>query len=126
MRGLWWGEEGVPASPPTRRFYLIGVGLPKTGTTSLTYLFQRFRWGDEFLFAESVEHLIAWRDGGLDRDDMRRWLALLAEAGALELDSASFNHYFLDILVELHPAGRFVYTTAAMPSPGPTRSSTCC
>ena len=41
---------------------------------------------------------------------MRRWLALRAEAGALELDSASFNHYFLDILAELHPAARFVYT----------------
>jgi hypothetical protein len=36
-----------------------------------------------------------------DRDDL---------AGALELDSASFNHYFFDILVELHPATRFVYT----------------
>ena len=41
---------------------------------------------------------------------MRRWLAKRAEAGALELDSASFNHYFLEILVELHPAARFVYT----------------
>ena len=41
---------------------------------------------------------------------MRRWLTSRAEAGALELDSASFNHYFLEILVELHPAARFVYT----------------
>ena len=109
-RGRWWGEGGVPASLPTRRFHLVGVGLPKTGTTSLAHLFQPFRWGDEFLFAESVERLIAWRAGRLDRDDMRRWLALRAEAGALELDSASFNHYFLDILVELHPAARFLYT----------------
>ena len=109
-RGRWWGEGGVPASLPTRRFHLVGVGLPKTGTTSLAHLFQPFRWGDEFLFAESVERLIAWRAGRLDRDGMRRWLALRAEAGALELDSASFNHYFLDILVELHPTARFVYT----------------
>ena len=109
-RGRWWGERGVPASLPTRRFHLVGVGLPKTGTTSLAHLFQPFRWGDEFLFAESVERLIAWRAGRLDRDGTRRWLALRAEAGALELDSASFNHYFLDILVELHPAARFVYT----------------
>ncbi len=109
-RGRWWGERGVPASLPPRRFHLIGVGLPKTGTTSLASLFQPFRWGDEFLFPESVERIIAWRTSGLDRDEMRRWLALRAEAGALELDSASFNHYFLDILVELHPAARFVYT----------------
>ena len=110
IRGLWWGQGGVPASLPPRRFHLIGVGLPKTGTTSLAYLFQPFRWGAEFLFAESIERLIAWRGGGLDRDGIRRWLALRAEAGALELDSASFNHYFLDILIELHPAARFVYT----------------
>ena len=110
MRGLWWGQGGVPASVPPRRFHLIAVGLPKTGTTSLAFLFQPFRWGAEFLFAESVERLIAWRGGGLNREGMRRWLALRAEAGALEMDSASFNHYFLDIMVELHPAARFVYT----------------
>ena len=109
-RGFWWGQGGVPASLPARRFHLIGVGLPKTGTTSLANLFQRFRWGYEFLFAESIERLIAWRDGGLDREGMRRWLALRSEAGALEMDSASFNHFFLDVLVELHPAARFVYT----------------
>jgi Sulfotransferase domain len=109
-RGRWWGERGVPASLHPRRFHLIAVGLPKTGTTSLASLFQHFRWGDEFLFPESVERLIAWKGGRLDRDVMRRWLALRDEAGALELDSASFNHYFLDIMVELHPAARFVYT----------------
>ena len=109
-RGGWWGEEGVPASLPTRQFHLIGIGLPKTGTTSLANLFQPFRWGYEFLFAESVERLIAWKAGKLGHDGMRCWLALRAEAGALELDSASFNHYFMDILVELHPAARFVYT----------------
>jgi hypothetical protein len=109
-RGSWWGEEGVPATAPPRRLHLIGVGLPKTGTTSLANLFQRFRWGDEFLFAESIERLVAWKEGRLDRDGMRGWLALRDEAGALELDSTSFNHYFLDILAELHPAARFVYT----------------
>jgi len=76
----------------------------------LAHLFQPFRWGDEFLFAESIERLIAWREGRLDRDGMRRWLALRSEAGMLELDSSSFNHYFLGILAELHPSARFVYT----------------
>ena len=109
-RGSWWGEGGVPASLPARRFHLIGVGLPKTGTTSLAYLFQPFRWGDEFLFAESVLRLIDWKAGRLGHEGMRCWLASRAEAGALELDSASFNHYFMDILVKLHPAARFVYT----------------
>jgi len=109
-RGHWWGEKEVPASLPDRRFHLIGVGLPKTGMTSLALLFEPFRWGYEFLFAETVVHLVAWRNGRLSRDGMRRWLARRAEAGTLELDSASFNHYYLDILVELHPEARFVYT----------------
>ncbi|MGH3144945.1 MAG: sulfotransferase [Rubrobacter sp.] len=108
--GDWWGKDGVPAAMPTRQFHLIGVGLPKTGTISLAYLFEPFRWGAEFLFAETVERLIAWRSGTLTQGAMRHWLALRAEAGALELDSASFNHFFIDILVELHPAARFVYT----------------
>ena len=33
-----------------------------------------------------------------------------AEAGSLELDSASFNHFFIDFLIDLHPDARFVYT----------------
>lgn len=110
-RGLWWGKEGqFPASLPARRFHIIGVGLPKTGTTSLASLFQPFRWGMEFLFAESVARLLAWKGGRLGHERMRRWLALRAEAGALEMDSASFNHNFLEILVEMHPAAHFVYT----------------
>jgi sulfotransferase family protein len=109
-RGLWWGKGGVPASLPPRRFHLIGVGLMKTGTTSLASLFRPFRWGYEFLLAESIERLVAWRGGRLEREGMRRWLARRAEAGALEMDSAAFNHYFLEILLELHPAARFVYT----------------
>jgi hypothetical protein len=64
---------------------------PPGGSTSLADLFQHFRWDYEFLFAESVERLIAWKDGGLDREGTRRWLALRSEAGALEMDSASFN-----------------------------------
>ncbi|MGH3147982.1 MAG: sulfotransferase [Rubrobacter sp.] len=102
-------ERGESTCLPTRRFHLVGVGLPKTGTTSLAHLFQPFRWGDEFHFAESVERLVHWRAGRLDRDCMRRWLALRAEAGALELDAISFNHYLLDILIELNPTARFVY-----------------
>jgi hypothetical protein len=58
--------------PPPCHFHLIGVGLPKTGTTSLANLFQRFRWGYEFLFPESVERLVAWKEGGLDRDEVER------------------------------------------------------
>lgn len=109
-RGRWWGEEEVPASLTARRFHLIGVGLPKIGTTSLAHLFQPFRWGDEFLFAESVERLVGWKAVRLDRDEMRRWRTLRAEAGALEWTPPVSITCFLDILVEFHPAARFVYT----------------
>ena len=108
-RGRWWGVGSAifpahPAVPPHR-------DLPAKDRNDLAGgPFQPFRWGHEFLFAESVERLIAWKAGRLGHEGMRCWLASRAEAGALELDSASFNHYFMDILVELHPAARFVYT----------------
>ena len=109
-RGRWWERgESLPPCPPGDSTS-SGLACRRPGRPRWRAFFQPFRWGDEFLFAESVERLIAWRAGRLDRDGTRRWLALRAEAGALELDSASFNHYFLDILVELHPTARFVYT----------------
>jgi hypothetical protein len=45
------GEE----TPGRRRFHLIGVGLPKTGTTSLGAVFSRSRWGHEVDFERAIE-----------------------------------------------------------------------
>ena len=111
------GERRKSLLPfPTRRFHLVGVGLPKTGTTSLARLFETFRWGDEFLFAESVERLIAWKAGKLDRDGTRRWLAYgpsrRAGAGLRE-----FQPRFPGHPGRTPPQARFVYT-AGTPSPG--------
>lgn len=109
-RGRWWGQAGVPAEIPPRRFHLLGVGLPKTGTTSLAGVFRGYRWGHELLFAESIEAIAAWRAGALDDAGMAAWVAARDEAGQLEVDSASFNHFVLALLVERHPTARFVYT----------------
>ena len=116
-RGSWWGEEEChlpahPAVPPHR-------GRPAKDRNDLAgVLFQPFRWGAEFLFAESVVRLIAWRAGRLGHEGMRCWLASRAEAGALELDSASFNHFWTSWSnCTPQPAS---CTPAVMPSLGPT------
>lgn len=109
-RGRWWGEAGFPSDPPPRRFHLIGVGLAKTGTTTLAALFRPYRWGYEFLFAETVERIVAWRAGTLAEGDLRAWLGARGEAGGLEMDAASFNHFFVEVLPELYPEARFLYT----------------
>ena len=109
-RGRWWGEAGFPPAAPERRFHLIGVGLAKTGTTSLASMFRPYRWGYEFLFAETVERIVAWREARLDDEAMRAWVADRSEAGALEMDAASFNHYVVGMLAAAHPEARFLYT----------------
>lgn len=100
------GRSGGPARP--RRFHLFGVGLPKTGTTSLAAMFRQHRWGHERWFADAVMAIDAARHG--DGGDLRRFIGWRDRATRLECDSASFHHFWIDDLVEMYPDARFVWT----------------
>lgn len=104
--------EDLEAREPAteRRFRIYNVGVAKTGTTSIAGIFGRYRSAHEFMFSESVQKISAWTQGDLSTDDLRDFVLLRDRRGGLELDSASFNHHFIPILVEEFPDSKFVFS----------------
>jgi hypothetical protein len=90
------------------RLRLINVSLPKTGTTSVAGLFRRYRSAHEFMFQQTAAAIHDHRRGRLDDAGLRRFVLARAAAGRLEVDSASFNHWYAGILAEAFPDARFL------------------
>ncbi len=105
-RGRRWNDEIAQS----RRFHAFVVGLAKTGTSSLAESFAAYRAGHEFMFQEAVEQTAAWRSGRLSAADFGTFLQERDRASLLELDSASFHHFYFELLIPLFPAARFIYT----------------
>lgn len=99
-----------PNLDSSRRFRAYNVGIAKTGTQSLAALFRRYKSGHEFMFQETVQ-LIARQHEGLISDQLfRRHILHRDQVGGLEMDSASINHFYLDILMEEFPEAKFIFT----------------
>lgn len=94
-----------------RRFHAYSVGGPKTGTTSVGALFTgRFRAAHEPLHAGTTEHVLAALTGSVARDDLARYLRWRDRELFLELESSHLVAAFVDLLVELFPAAKFILT----------------
>jgi MoaA/NifB/PqqE/SkfB family radical SAM enzyme len=102
------GRSGGPDR--ARRFHLVGVGLAKTGTTSLAAMFEGHRWGHEVWFEDAVSAIEARRGGGRGDAALRDFVRWRDEATALECDASSFNHFWLGALRDLRPDARYVFT----------------
>ncbi len=98
------------AANTSRRFRVYGVGLPKTGTTSLAAIFGAFRSGHEVMAHETYGFLAARAGGSATEAALRDFVRLRDIRAALELDSAGFHHAYVDLLVEELPNARFVLT----------------
>jgi len=104
--GPAWGRRAPVAC--RRRFHLINVSLPKTGTMSIAGLFRRYRAAHEFMFVEAAEAIHDFRRGRLDDAGLGQFVRFRDAAGRLEVDSASFNHWYAASLVASFPDARFL------------------
>ncbi|RLD24901.1 MAG: hypothetical protein DRI70_07790 [Bacteroidetes bacterium] len=93
-----------------RNFHAYDVGLPRSGTSSIASLFGNYRSRAEFKERESVEHIVAWKDGHISRETLRKYVLNRHRVGGLEMDPASFNHFYMSILVEEFPEAKFIFT----------------
>lgn len=99
---------GHTTSRHRRRFHAFGVGLPKTGSTSLSRMFAQYRTHHEYRFADVVETLTAWKTGALSEAALRRWLLARDAEAQLELEVSTFSHFWVHLLPELFPWARFL------------------
>jgi len=105
-------SDGLPRGLKTepRRFHAYNVGLPRSGCSSIMALFSNYRSVAEYKERESVELITAWKDGWISESTLREYIQYRHEIGQLEMDTASFNHFYLHILINEFPEAKFIYT----------------
>ncbi len=104
------GQNTKPSAISPRRFHAYNVGLPRSGCSSIMALFGNYRSVAEYKEQESVELITAWKDGWISQDTLRRYILHRHRVGQLEMDTASFNHFYLHILLQEFPQARFIFT----------------
>lgn len=105
-RGRTWNVD----TPGPRRFHALYLGLPKTGSTSLAEVFARsYRSGHEYRFEAAAGVL-------KERGEPGEFLQRRDAESRLELDSATFLHFWAADLVDLFPAARFLVFERDFPS----------
>jgi hypothetical protein len=99
-----------PGYARPRRFQLFGVGLGKTGSTSIARIFGRYRASHELDWARLLPLGARWYGGEASAAEVRRELRRRDWRFRLEVDSALFLVPFVDVLADLHPRAKFVLT----------------
>ncbi len=93
-----------------RRFRSYNIGIAKTGTNSIAAIFGQYRAGHEFMFQETVEQIAAWQEGLISLESFKAYVLYRDQQGGLEMDSATFNHHYLDILIQEFSEAKFIFT----------------
>lgn len=98
----------MPALLP-RRFHAFCVGLPKTGTTSIGTIFERYRSSKQ---PGSELELLGCdlRDGRATQDEAREFIARRDADAQLEMDPASANWAIAGLLRDMYPRAKFIVT----------------
>lgn len=109
---LWhYLRGGRPRLHEPRKFLGYGVGLGKTGTTSLARIFEsRHRAAKEPGAAFLVSAIERRMDGRASRGELERFLQRRDQVLDLEFESNQLLGLLTDILVDLFPDARFVLT----------------
>ena len=103
-------SQTVTVSTGARRCHVIGLGIAKSGTSSLAGLFRHYRAAHEFEAAAAIRRLQAL-SGDCPSELDEAWVrARDQRAGLLECDSSQLHHWYLPALVSAFPEARFVLT----------------
>jgi len=108
MRKNRVSDEGKRMSE--RHFRAYNVGIAKSGTTSVAGMFSNYRAGHEFMFPETTKAISDYRTGVVSKEEFMGFLRDRDQKGDLEMDSASFNFMYLEILAEAYPDAKFIAT----------------
>ena len=93
-----------------RRLHAFGVGLGKSGTTSLARIFAHYRVAHEARPRETIEHILAHSSGTLTDTEMVKYLRKRDRDLWLEFEASQILADVVDRLYEAFPAARFILT----------------
>ena len=91
-----------------RNFRLYALGLPKTGTVSLQALFGKYRSGHEFWQWDTNQKHILFKEQTISKEELCEFLVYRDAAACLEMDSAYFNRYYIEMLAEVYSDAKFI------------------
>jgi hypothetical protein len=94
-----------------RRFQAYGIGLPKTGTTSLHKMFSlNYRSRHEPETNLLIPKSIAFAQGKIGKKKFTEYIKLRNRRLCLEMDSSFLNGFIVDILVAEFKEAKFILT----------------
>ena len=94
-----------------RRMRVFGVGLPKTGTTSLAaMLTMQGRCRHEAMAKYILPYICSYLRGEISDEVMCKRLRYRIALLKLDVDVTSFLHHFTDFLCEMYPDAKFIFT----------------
>ena len=93
-----------------KKMHVYCIGAPKTGTMSVAEIFRKpFRAAHEPQPKESIEFVIAFRTGEIDRPEALDLLKLRDKLLALDCEAAHYLVFFAPLLVEAFPDAQFLF-----------------
>ncbi|HLJ68087.1 MAG TPA: sulfotransferase [Chloroflexota bacterium] len=95
--------------PRHRTFHAYNVSLAKCGTRSMAGIFANYRSLHEYLLPSTVRKVARWQRGEMSDSEFREFIRWRDAYNSLDIDSSSFNCYYVNVLVEEFPDARFVF-----------------
>lgn len=96
-------------APPWLRFHAYGVGLPKTGSSTLASVFGDYRTRHEWAMLELIEWGTARREGRISDAEFWQQSGTRLQPPVLELDVSTSHHLYADLLATRFEHARFIH-----------------
>jgi hypothetical protein len=92
-----------------RKFQAYCIGVPRTGTSSISGLFHDYyRSGHEVDSEDVLEYALDYREGKIGLKELERFVLERDERLYFEMDSSTHNYYLVPVLIRLFPDAKFL------------------
>jgi hypothetical protein len=102
-------SEQIAQRPRERSFRVYNVGIAKTGTQSVAGIFSNYRTLHEYLFPDTVEAVGRRASGQMSESQFREFLHWRDGVARLDVDSSSYNSFYVDRLAEEFVDAKFIF-----------------
>lgn len=93
----------------SRKFHIVNLGLPRTGTTSFAGIFDKFPATHEFMISETIPVLLDFHEGKISAAALADFLHERDARAGHWVDSASFFFFAPEAVIRAFPEARFFF-----------------